>query len=144
MNFEKYAATGHAFVNDVVNELNTPDTAAAERILICVLHALRARLTLQQSFHLLAQLPMAIKAVYVEGWRPSTTPDREIRSVEDFIGEMLAADRRNAARDFPDPRRAELAATAVFRVLKRHVAAGEVAKVGGELPSALRRFWSDA
>lgn len=41
----------------------------AARIIRSVLHALRNRLSHQESFQLIAQLPMALKAVYVDGWK---------------------------------------------------------------------------
>jgi uncharacterized protein (DUF2267 family) len=45
-----------------------------------VLHALRDRLTVEESADLAAQLPMLLRGVYVEGWKPSKVPlkmDRE-------------------------------------------------------------------
>ena len=56
---------------------------------------LRRRLTLDESFDLLAQLPMCIKAVYVDGWKPALFPDKSIKTLEDFIREVLEEDKRS-------------------------------------------------
>jgi uncharacterized protein (DUF2267 family) len=39
-----------------------------------VLHALRDRLTVEETAHLAAQLPMLIRGVYYTGWDPSRVP----------------------------------------------------------------------
>lgn len=145
MNFEKYAAHANEFVKEVAEELSIPgDTQAAGRILRSVLRALRSRLTQAESFDLIAQLPMMLKAVYVDGWRPAAEPDKSIRNVDDFVEEMMRQDDPSALRDFPNPTRARHCASAVFRVLKRHVSPGESGDIAGQLPRALQMLWTDA
>lgn len=145
MNFDKYAAHGNEFVNEVAEELSIPgDAETAGRILRAVLRTLRGRLTQAESFDLLAQLPMMLKAVYVDGWKPSTEPDKHVRTVDDFVEEMTAQAGPTALRDFPNPARAKTCASAVFRVLKRHVSRGESADIAGQLPKGLQMLWTDA
>ena len=65
MNFHKYADKGNLILNEVASELGkNEDKKLAGRMLRSVLHVLRSRLTIEESFQLIAQLPMAIKAVY--------------------------------------------------------------------------------
>ena len=46
MNFEKYVATGNAFIKEVAQELGNPDDKnRAMRVTRAVIHALRNRLT---------------------------------------------------------------------------------------------------
>jgi uncharacterized protein (DUF2267 family) len=145
MNFEKYAATGNAFVNEVADALHMPDDRdRAGRILRAVLHALRARLTMVESFHLLAQLPMVLKGVYVDGWNPTTPQDKRIKTVEDLVDQVMLLDGTNALRDFPNVQQAERAIAAVLGVLKRHISVGEVDSIEQGLPHALKRLWHAA
>jgi uncharacterized protein (DUF2267 family) len=41
-----------------------------------VLHALRDRLTVAETAHLSAQLPMLIRGIYFKGWDPTKVPVR--------------------------------------------------------------------
>jgi uncharacterized protein (DUF2267 family) len=145
MNLEKYAASGNEFLREVAEELRIPgDIEMAGRIVRSVLHALRARLTLEEAFDLMAQLPLALRGVFGDGWRPTKGPDKSLRTAEDFLNAVTAQDPRTSLRDFPNPMRTQHAVQAVFRVLKRHVSRGESADVAGQLPRRLRPLWVDA
>lgn len=145
MNFEKYAAQGNHFVNEVAVELRRPNERdKVARIVRATLLGLRARLSQQESFHLLAQLPMVLKAVYVDGWKPSAEPDKHIKNPRALADEVMLIDGSNAARDLPTIEAAEEAIAAVFRVLKRHVSPGEVQSLAHTLPRPLERMWLDA
>ncbi len=144
MNFEKYVQKGNIFLKDLAQELGDPeDRAKAGRVLRSVLRAFRNRLTHEESMHLLAQLPMCIKAIYVDGWRLSRSPQK-IKHVDEFIKEVMKQDARKAQRDFRDEEDAAEAVRAVFRVIKRHVSDGEVQDIEAELPRQLKTFWEGA
>lgn len=144
MDFHKYAEHGHAFLKEVARELGRPDDLPyAGRVLRAVLHTLRNRLTPGEAIDLAAQLPVALKGVYFDGWKLGASPDRDLRTVADFVEEMRFADARDAF-DFPHQEDAADAARHVFRVLKRHVSLGESRDVGAQLPKALRQLWNEA
>ncbi len=144
MNFEKYAEKGNLFVKELAQELGCPDNKKkAGRILKAVLKALRNRLSHEESMHLLAQLPMCIKAIYVDGWKLSETPEK-IKNVSEFVEEVMKYDRPRAQQDFADKDDAIRAIKAVFRVIKRHISDGEAQDVEAELPKQLKELWEDA
>jgi uncharacterized protein (DUF2267 family) len=127
----------HVWVNDVADEFGTEDHQLAYRILRAFLHAVRDRITVEESAQLAAQLPTLIRGIYYEGWRPSTTPlryhDREtfLRKIAD---EALLAGSTEAS----------YAVTAAAAVLRRHVSEGEVADVLAILPAEIRQLLGDA
>jgi uncharacterized protein (DUF2267 family) len=144
MNFEKWIATANTFINEVAAELGTDDTDRARRTVRSVLHALRARLPAAESMHLMAQLPMLLKAVYVDGWKLSASMDRAIHTEDDFLYQMLQDDGRAGGNDFPDRDTAHNAAVAVLAVISRHVAAGEMDDIERAMPRPIRRLVEEA
>jgi uncharacterized protein (DUF2267 family) len=138
LNFEKYATKGNEFVNRVAEEL-TLSKDKAGRIIRAVLHALRNRLSHEESFQLLAQLPMALKGVYVDGWKFSKEFNR-IRNVIDFLDEVRQEDGDQAGYDFKNNAEAEIAVASVFKALNYFVSEGEMNDIVAVMPKALKEF----
>ncbi len=100
LNFNKYVQDGEQFVREVARELGVgSDLPKAGRILRAVLHTLRNRLTASESLQLIAQLPMLIKAVYVDGWHISAEA-RTLRHLGDFKKEVESSLECGASRTF--------------------------------------------
>lgn len=138
MNFESYAAKGNELVNHLSSDLGVPRDQAA-RILRSVLHALRNRIPLDENFDLLAQLPMALKAVYVDGWKPGKTVSQSSH-LKDFLDEIRDADAQLAAYDFGNDAKAKEMVLGVFRVLAQFVSSGELNDVVAGLPREIKNF----
>jgi uncharacterized protein (DUF2267 family) len=137
-NFEKYAAKGNEFVNFIATELKVPKEKAG-RIIRAVLHALRNRISHEESFQLLAQFPMALKGVYVEGWKFTKDYDR-ITHVNDFLNEIRKEDGELASFDFGNDEKATQAASTVFEGLSYFVSEGEMEDIIATLPKELKIF----
>src|ERR1044071_9673847 len=99
LNFDKHASKGNEFINRLAAALNVSKEQAG-RILSVFFRALRNPLTTEQSFQLLAQLPMALKALYVDQWEFHQYHKR-VRTAEEFITGMMMLDRA-ASRDIPN------------------------------------------
>jgi uncharacterized protein (DUF2267 family) len=98
------------------------------------LHALRDRLTVEEAVHLGAQLPLLVRGVYYDGWRPTVTPHKE-RHLEAFLARIRTQFRN-------DPRvGAEEVARAVFQVLAHSSTAGEIQDIRHVLPKELNTLW---
>lgn len=139
MKFEQYAQDGRQFVNEIARELGEPDTDHAERVMTAVLHTLRDILSPEESMHFISQLPMLIKAIYVNGWH--FQPRNRIRSVDEFVECLMLQNPRTAPRDFGNNETALNKARAVFRVLRRHVSEGEITDVANQFPDELVSLW---
>lgn len=100
-----------------------------------VLHTLRDRLSPDENANLAAQLPMLLRGLYYEGWKPSRAPMR-IRARQEFLDQIQ--ERYDLAGIDP-----ELAARTVFGCVERHVDAGEVDKLRGLMPEEIRGLWAE-
>jgi uncharacterized protein (DUF2267 family) len=137
------SATGLTVFDETIQKTNTwlreisetlgSDRHRAYQALRAVLHCLRDRLIIDEVAHLGDQLPMLVRGIYYEAWRPSRKPEK-IRSQEDFLAQI-------AAHLAHAPIEPEEAARAVFQVLEKHVTRGELDDVVGELPQNIRMLW---
>jgi uncharacterized protein (DUF2267 family) len=142
LDFEKYAMKGNEFVNLLAKNLGD-DTgrARAGRILRSVFRTLRNHLTLEESSDLLAQLPMAVKSVYVEGWRISQ-PHERIRTIEAFAAEVIKEQGQVAWRDFSSLDEVIQSVRAVIETMVAYISADEMEEAFGTLPKNLRSIFS--
>jgi uncharacterized protein (DUF2267 family) len=133
--FDSTIEKTNIWLNEIMDGLGWRERHRAYHALSAVLHALRDRLTIPEAADLGAQLPLLVRGIYYEGWHPSGKPVKE-RKKEEFVAHIA-----QAFRDDPliDP---EEVTRAVFRVLARHVTAGEIEEVKQMLPAELRELWS--
>lgn len=144
VNFDKYAQTGREFVSKIAFELgDESNTSKASRILRSTLHVLRAQSTPEESLQLISQLPMFIKALYVDGWKIGSSKGR-VRHLDDFVAEMhkthQQAYHKDDLNDFTDKEDCTRAIEAVFRVIKDYVSEGEIEDFRRTLPEGLREL----
>jgi len=124
----------HIWLNDLMQELGWADRYKTYIALRTTLHALRDRLTVEETAQLGAQLPMLIRGLYYEGWDPTGKPQK-VRHTEAFLAPI-----RHHFRDDLDVDPEEVA-RAVLRVLTQHVSAGEIADIKNLFPAELRALW---
>jgi uncharacterized protein (DUF2267 family) len=98
------------------------------------LHALRDRLTPEETAQFGAQLPMLIRGLYYEGWTPTGKPGK-VRHKAEFLTPI-----RDHFRDDWHVEPEEIA-RAVLQVLARHVSAGEIEDIKQLLPQELKELW---
>lgn len=131
--FDKTVQTTNIWLNEIEDEIG-PDRQNALRALRAVLHPLRDRLPIEEAAHLGAQLPLLVRGIYYENWRPHVNPtpirrqDEFLQCIEEGLERSRPADPKDVAR-------------AVFKVVEHHVDPGEVEKVKHLLPSELRTLW---
>jgi uncharacterized protein (DUF2267 family) len=125
----------NVWLDELAAELGTDDRKAAYEVLRGFLHALRDRLTIEETAQLAAQLPELIRGIYYEGWKPSRTPER-YRDIDSFL--------ERVGREAPLHGETETsyAATAAARVLRRHVSNGEIEDVLATLPASIRPIFA--
>ncbi len=139
LNFETYALKGNEFISLVSQFLEIHDRNRSARIARCVLHALRDRLTVEESLHFIAQLPMALKGVYVDGWSVPSKHNHP-KSLEDFLDLVLTEDGKTAWKDFSSAEEVLEAVVAVFKALSCYLTNGEMEKIITVLPPYLKAF----
>ena len=128
---ERSVEKTHIWLKELAHELGDSDRDYAYRALRAVLHALRDRLPVDVAAKLAAELPTLIRGIYYEDWDPSRTP-LPIHDVDAFL-DRVAHEGRMAGET-----EASLAVTAVTKIMRRHLTAGEIDEVLAVLPDRLK------
>ena len=143
MKYERYAQEGHEFLKNVAFELGeVENTDQADRIMTSVLYTLRDLLTPEESLHLISQMPMMVKAIYVNGWRLHA--GKRMRTIDEFVATLKQKSPRTVPHDFPDDETAIQRTKAVFRAVRNQIADGEVKDIAAQLPPELAELWLQA
>ena len=124
----------HIWLRDLMEELEWQDEHKAYMALRAVLQVLRDRLTVKEAVQLGAQLPMLIRGFYYEGWDPTDKPTRE-RHQEEFLSHVKKFF-KNDDRVVP-----EQVVRAVFKILAKRIAEGEIEDVKHVLPREIEALW---
>jgi uncharacterized protein (DUF2267 family) len=135
--FDKTVQKTQVWLDDLARELGWEDRHRVYRVLRVTLHLLRDRLPLNESVQFGAQLPMLIRGLYYEGWRPSDTPNKSLDRQE-FLTAI-----KEALADQPEVDAGHVC-RAAFRVLEKHISRGESQDIADVLPKRLRTLWNEA
>ena len=140
--FQKFAQEGDALIHELAQYLNCKDNPAkAGRILRTALHTLRSHIPPQESLQFIAQLPFFLKAIYVDGWKMRTQPNK-VHHIPDFVKELQTIGGPTGAADFPDQETAIFHFNTVFLVLRKYVSFGELEDLKANLPKHLKSILS--
>lgn len=98
-----------------------------------VLHTVRDRTTLQEVFHLSAQLPVLIRGIYLENYSPNGKPlklkaEQFMSMIREKMGPGVEVSEVDAFR-------------AVMTVLYQKVSPGELDDIRGSMPKTIQSFW---
>jgi uncharacterized protein (DUF2267 family) len=133
--FDKTLQTTNVWLKEIGEEIG-PDRHRCYQALRAVLFALRDRLTVDDAAHLSAQLPILVRGIFYEGYRPAKKPER-IRTQEEFLKKV------GVALEQVRPLGADDAVRAVFKVLGSHITAGELEKIKQSLPHEIRAWFPE-
>ncbi|SHJ86958.1 DUF2267 domain-containing protein [Maribacter aquivivus] len=139
LNFNKYAAEGNTFLKDYAKEMNMAnDTDKAGRIFTAIMHALRDIIPMEESLQFISQLPMFVKAVYVNGWAVKKNKPK-IKKMEDFLDLVRSHDYPAATNDFEyNNDVAERYVDTTFIYLRKYISLGEMEDLRDNLPKDLK------
>jgi uncharacterized protein (DUF2267 family) len=126
------AQQAQQWVKELARDLRWSEPSAC-RLLRCVLHTLRDWLSEAEMADLSAQLPVLVRGMYFEGWKPSAAVHG--RKKRDFVLSVRNSFGYDEDVDF------DVAVNAVFMLLDRHISHGEIVQVRASMKKSLRQLW---
>ena len=134
--FDETLHATNTWLHEITARMDWDEREKGYRLLRLSLHAIRDRLPVVEAAHLSAQLPLLLRGVFFEGWRPSQVPV-QVHDVEEFLAPLRKGFASELGFD------AEAAFREVVAVMRMHVSAGEMEDVRRVMPDALKRLWTE-
>lgn len=134
--FQETLQTTTHWLREIAEATPGVDEQQTYHLLCATLRTLRDRLPVEEAVQLGAQLPVLVRGLYYDGWRPSEVPVR-IRSAAEFLVHIGTRYHARPLANLEDGVRA------VFAVLSRNVDFGETFSVLRTLPHELRELFPE-
>jgi uncharacterized protein (DUF2267 family) len=136
VNFEKQCNETKYWLREIAEEMRCPGKINwAFSALKAVLYTLRDRTTIQEVFHFSAQLPVLIRGIYFEGYKPAGKPVK--MNSQEFMSQIKKL--MGPSVDVP----AAEAFRAVIIVLYNRTSHGEMDDIKGLMPKDIQKLWAN-
>lgn len=129
-------------MNDLAEKLGHTSEQEREqvaRILRAAMHSIRDSIDLHENLHVIAQLPMALKALYVDRWEPMEKPHRP-RTIEDFKELVKAYQRKYGEQNFNWHEGTDQIFQTVMKCLRTYISTGEAIHIMDQLPKEVKEL----
>ncbi len=139
LNFNQYATEGNTFLKAYAKEMNMRnDPDKAGRIFTAIMHALRDIIPPEESLQFIAQLPMFLKGVFVNGWSMKKEKPK-IKHMAEFLNLVRAYDWPAEVNDFEySDEVGEQYVDTTFIYLRKYISLGEMEDLRNVLPKDLK------
>jgi len=128
-NLDNSVDSTNIWLNDTLEQLQWQSKISAYQALRGTLHALRDRLPPEEAVQLAAQLPLLLKGMYFDGWKPVDKPEKYKK--EEF------ARRVHEQFDLDPDLDVGRIIEGVLRVMYRHMSKGQLENIAGNLPKEM-------
>ena len=137
LNFNDYAREGNEFMNKLAADLGHSDRHDQVAILLrAVLHTLRDRISMQENLHIVSQLPMFLKGVYVDQWSYSDEVDR-LKTADEFARRVEEYQAQLGEQRFDWNASTQELITKELAAVEAYLTEGEITDVKSELPDEI-------
>lgn len=137
--FDSSLQKTNLWLGELADLLQLETKQKAYKALRAVLHTLRDVMSLEEVAQFSAQLPLILRGVYYEGWKPADKP-LKLRTKDAFLKHVD----QELNPGFDEPRLDTQDVTeAVFRLLSWHISDGELEDIRALLAKPIKDLWQE-
>lgn len=141
LNFESFAQDAHQYVNELAQELGHPEEKSRVlKIWRAVMHTVRDRIHLGESFQLMDPLPMIFKGIYVENWKFTEKPPLDYSTLEEMKTQVKNLQAGYGEEDFPWKKSTEDIIAITLGSLRRFLKGNQLEEVINQMPKEIKEF----
>jgi uncharacterized protein (DUF2267 family) len=143
LNFDKHYHEVNTYVNQLAEELGHPEERRRSLIIWrAVMHSIRDRIHLSESFDLISQLPLILKGIYVDQWEYSSSPPKDFQTVEEMKDEVKRTQAQFGEEDFDWKISTEDIISRTIDSLKVYFSEGQLEHIRAQLPEDVKNLVS--
>jgi uncharacterized protein (DUF2267 family) len=137
-NLEKYLNHAGEWMNAVSKEMEVGRDKAF-RITRSILHSIRNQISIDESFHLMSQMPMLWKGMYVDGWNLNLAFERK-HHLHDWLDSIRDQDGGSAALDFGNDMQMRTTISAFFHALSKKMNRESIIQLANLFTEEIQNF----
>ena len=139
LNFDNYQHEINKYVNDLAAQLGHPQEKRRSLIIWkAVMHTIRDRIHLSESFDLISQLPLILKGIYVDQWRYSESPSKDYETIREMTEEVEKLQAHYGEEDFDWNISTEEIISRTMDSLKAYFSEGQLEHIKSQLPAEVK------
>ncbi|PRY11343.1 uncharacterized protein (DUF2267 family) [Pontibacter ummariensis] len=137
--FDKFSQEANEYIKHLAENMGHPGEEEKTLIVVrAVLHALRDRITISESFHVLSQLPMILRGIYVDQWQYREEP-LKIENLEAFKEVVKQEQAKYGETEFDWGQHTEDLISMVLTSLgTRYLTEGQLQHIATQMPKDLQ------
>lgn len=136
---EKYVHEVNEYINQLAQDLGHP--TEQQRVLIiwrAVMHSIRDRITISESFDLMSALPLIMRGIYTTGWKYTQTPPYDYHTVEEMKDQVKSLQSQYGEQEFNWGKSTDEIISIVLDSLERYFTEGQMEHIRSQLPEEIK------
>ena len=139
LSFDKFAKDANLYSKELAMELGHPDEKdRSMRLWRAVMHTIRDRIHIGESFQIIDPLPMIFKGAYVEGWSYSEKPSLDYDTLEEMKDQVKKHQNKYGEEDFPWSKPTEELVAIVLNSLKKFFSESQLNHIIEQMPKEIK------
>ncbi len=139
VNLNKYCQEAHEYFNQLTEKLGHPyEGRRAMIIWRAVMHSIRDRIHIGESFDLISQLPLMLKGLYVENWKFHEKPPMDYHSIEEMKEQVKKLQHQFGEMQFDWDLSTEEIISITLDSLKVYLSDGQIEHIKGQMPADVK------
>lgn len=141
LNLEKHFHEANEYINELSQQLGHP--GEEQRVMMiwrAVMHSIRDRIPMAESLHLISQLPLILKGLYVDQWTYDRTPPKTYETVEEMTRSVEALQARYGEEEFDWNLSTEEIISITINSLRKYASDGQLDHIKSQMPGEVKEL----
>ena len=141
-NFEKHVQGANEYLKNLAADLGHPEEKSRVFIIWrAVMHVVRERMHMGESFDLISQFPILLKGYYVDDWKYSDKPPLDFSTIEGMKDQVKKYQDRYGEQQFDWSKSTEEIISITLNSLKQYLSEGQMEHIKGQMPQEVQTLF---